>query len=544
MNTFKKLSLVAAAISLAACGSLTLPNKLKKEVSAENERQLSRVTDYDMTPNIFHFDSFYVPTLSEKERSLPEWVFASNDLKTRQSTVGKVTRYLESQHGFSSEFRIGASPDKPTIGVHKADNVGELLDLVASSTGYQYDIIDNTLVWRKYSEEVFPIRAVPGTYDYSIGKRLGNQNQQNNAGGGLGGQNNFAQAGAVSNNGDEYSNVSGSINPINEYLQTIEAMLGCGVNNDSNTQAGQQAPASQNSVSEDLELIAAGGALSPEFDDTMNSRCAEGAEVRAFHSDNSVYVRALPSQMDSVRAFVESKTERAMRSLRVDITLLTVTTNDSSVLDLSLNVQDILDNASSNWSTVSNAAQSVVGGLTEAGSLSVNHNSGTQAVIQALDERGDILQKTVIRGIALNNRIGNFTNVDKVSFIADRRLQTTSNVGATTGIEQQVAESGILLYMLPNIGKDNAVIHLSTSLSDLVTITKKGEVGNEVESPEISDRLFNTTMVLEPGRPVLAGGSTVREIQSVNAVSGVSGYSQSGLDKKIEIMMIVEATFL
>lgn len=532
---------------VVGCGALTLPQDLEIEVKNENARELSRVTDYDLTPNIFHFDAYYVPTLSEKERSLPDWFFATTNFKTRSSTIGKITKYLESEHGFSSEFRVGASPNKATVGFHKADTVGEMLDLVAASTGYQYDIIDNTLVWRKYSEEVFPIRAVPGTYDYSIGKRLAGQNQQAQQ---LGGGNNFAQAGAVSNNGDEYSNVSGSINPIDEYLAAVEAMLGCNdnpmqnVDNNSvtNTQNNNQLIESPDGLSGQQNVQRFTPDETPPAE--APTRCIEGAEVRAFPSDNSIYVRALPSQMESVRAFIDSKTERAMRSIRVDITLLTVTSNDSSILDLSLNIQDILDNASTSWATVSNASQSVVGGLTEPGNLTAAHDSGTSAVIQALDERGDILQKTVIRGIALNNRIGNFTNVDKVSFIADRRLQTAANVGATTGIEQQVAESGILLYMLPNIGKDNAVIHLSTSLSDLVTITKKGEVGNEVESPEISDRLFNTTMVLEPGRPVLAGGSTVREIQSVNAISGLSGFSQSGLDKKIEIMMIVEATFL
>ena len=77
-----------------------------------------------------------------------------------------------------------------------------------------------------------------------------------------------------------------------------------------------------------------------------------------------------------------------------------------------------------------------------------------------------------------------------------------------------------------------------------MTITKKGEIGNEVESPQISDRVFNTALVLEPNRPVLAGGSTVREIQAVTANSGISGYSRSGQDRNTEILMIVEATFL
>jgi MSHA biogenesis protein MshL len=275
-----------------------------------------------------------------------------------------------------------------------------------------------------------------------------------------------------------------------------------------------------------------------------NWRCDEGAKVEAFSSDNSIYVRALPSQLDSVRTFVSNKTERSLRSVRIDITLLTVTRKASSVFDIEVDLQDIIMGGNGVLSTLTNSTAAIIGGLNETGKVNLNHASGTDLLIQALQEKGNILQRTSIKGVAMNNRIGNFTNVDKVSFISDRVLQTTSNVGATSGITQSVAESGVLLYLLPNIGTDNVIVHISSSLSDLVSITKKGEVGSEVESPQISDRIFNTTLVLEPGRPVLASGSSFREIQSVTSQSGFSGYAQSGVDQNTEILMIVEAHFL
>lgn len=546
----KKLPLViGCALALSGCQVTELPVLLKKEVKSERHEQVQRIIDGEKTPNVFHFNAVYVPPLEESERSLPDWYFASNDLSLTDTTIGKISNYFKQEHGFSVEYRIGAMANKPVTGRLRADTVGELIEQVSSATGYQFDVVNNSLVWRKYAEEVFPIRALPGVYDYSIGKRTADQNQQ---GQGAGGQNNFAQAGAVSNNGDEYSNISGQTDPMDEYLRGIEAVLGC---NDSEAQTGtgtsataNTAISTQNAASNLVNQIIGDDGQPVDvvtvFSDVMPSRCVDGADVRAFKADNSIYVRALPSQMDSVKAFVKSKNERAMRSIRIDITLLTVTTNDSSALDLSLDIQDILDQYDTTLTTVSNSVQSIVGGLTPPGSIGFAHDSGTQAVIQALNERGDILQKTVISGIAINNRIGNFTNVDKVSFIADRRLQTAANVGATTGIEQQVAESGIMLFMFPNIGEDNALVHISTSLSDLVTITKKGEVGNEVESPQISDRVFNTALVLEPNRPILAGGSTVREIQALTGTSGITGFSRSGQDKNTEILMIVEAKFL
>lgn len=539
-----------AVVLLSACQSITLPGELKETVHKEREAYENTLASYQETPNIYHFDAFYVPPLEEGERSLPDWYFKQAAYQARSSTIGKISRFLQMKHGFSIEYRVGAKPERPVTGLLHAQTVGDVLDAIRSSTGYQYDIVDNTLVWKKYAEEVFPIRAIPGQYEYSIGKRNANQQGQNGGSGMGGSDSSFAQAGAVSNTGEEYSNVTGSINPIKEYLEGIEAVLGCSdsfdttENNQSNASTNTAGTGSQ--AQENLLGLVSPGSqvINIQSNSERKWRCEEGAEVKAFDSDNSIYVRALPSQMDSVRTFVRNKTDRSMRSVRIDITLLTVTTKDSSALDLQVDIQDLVNGGELAWSTATNSAQSLVGGLTTPGSVSLNYENGTQGLIQALEENGDILQKTVIRGMALNNRIGNFTNVDKVSFIADRKLQTTSNVGATTGIEQQVAESGILLYMLPNIGKDDVMVHMSSSLSDLVTITKKGEVGNEVESPQISDRVFNTTLVLEPGRPILAAGSTVREIQAVSATSGVSGYSQSAQDRNTEILMIVEAVFL
>ena len=549
MMKLQSVLLGAVAFGLVGCSAITLPGDLRDQVRKAKSETLAPLVKYDTTPNVFHFDSYYVPPLDESERRLPDWYFMPERSSFNVTKLNRLMRYLQMKHGFSVEYRVGAEPTRTINGVFEYESVGDVLESIKRSTGYQYDIIDNTIVWRKYSEEIFDVRAIVGNYSYSVGKKDGlnsaQGNNQNTGGSGV----NFAQAGAVTSTGDEFSNIAGENNAVDEYLAGIEAVLGCSddeVNGDNDTPDVMP----ENELVNSLQQFTSGDSVdsisySPQTEKELNGwRCDEGAEARAFYSDSSIYVKALPSQLDSVRTFVKSKTERALRTVRIDITLLTVTRKASSALNFDINVQDFIMGGDATWQTLSNASQAIVGGLTEPGSLTLSHSSGTELLIRALEERGDILQSTRIRGVAMNNRVGNFTNVDKVSFISDRKIATTSNVGQTAGIEQSVAESGVLLYMLPNIGTENVVVHISSSLSDLVTITKKGESGSEVESPEISDRIFNTMVVLEPGKPVIAGGSSVREIQAVTSKSGVSGYAQSGADQNTEILMVVEAVFL
>jgi MSHA biogenesis protein MshL len=541
----KTFSILAVALALSGCQMLKLPPELKKIVTEQQEKANARVVM--LTPNVFHFDAFYVPLLDEKDRALPDWYFLPEKSVFRASTVGKISRLLQMKHGFSIEYRTGADGNRPVSGITKNKSVGDVLDSVGKNTGFQYDIIENTLVWRKYAEEIFDIRGVPGQYEYSIGKKNSDNDSLNQST--SGGSSTFAQAGAVTVSADEFSNVSGSSNPIGEFLNGIESVLGCSDIESSSEETTISTPL--DSITNDSTLNSSNRLniysleYSAKDEKALNNwRCDEGAQVKAFDSDNSIYVRALPSQLDAVRTFVYDKTERSLRSVRIDITLLTVTRKASAVFDLEVDLQNIIMGGKGVLSTVTNSASSIIGGLNQTGSVILNHASGTNMLIQALQEKGNILQRTSIKGVVMNNRIGNFTNVDKVSFISDRVLQTTSNVGATSGITQSVAESGVLLYMLPNIGTDNVIVHLSSSLSDLVSITKKGEVGSEVESPQISDRIFNTTLVLEPGIPVLASGASFREIQSIASQSGVSGFAQSGVDQNTEVLMIVEAHFL
>lgn len=507
-----------ALASLTGCAAYKAPEEASEKINGALSAHIAKRDYRDPTPNIVHFDAMYVPQLTKEEAALPDWWFKREKSVFNGDTFSSVMGHMQKTHGVNVELRPGVDDSVLVVSRSSRGTVGDVINAVRASTGYQYEINESTLVWRKYLTEVFPVRTVAGAYDFSIGKKNANSTNANTSESGT------AQSTAVQASGDEFSNTSGNYNPLEDVLVGVETILGC---------EGQQLNGAPPQVG---DAAAKGGAESFE-------RCDYGASVSVLPSDNSLIVRALPSQLDQVREFVEVKTERDLRQIRVSMTLVTVSKNNDSSLSLDLNLQDYID--SDRWllEAASSAGSAIVGGITDAGTVDVTYRNGTDAAFGLLSEQGDILQRSSMGGVAMNHRISVLTNVNKVSYIAERVLETTSNVGTTTGIEQEVAESGTLLYMLPNIGEHDVVLHVSSSLSDLVRLRQQGEVGNEVESPEISDRELSTVVRLEHGKPKFVGGFSIDETEALFNQSGI-GFSRSSQDESVETVMLVMAEWI
>lgn len=508
----KKIIVALSVIGLTACKSFTMPDDALDKVSSHETNMMAQRDYANPTPNVVHFNAMYVPVLTEAESKYEDWFYQKNASYWKDRPFSDVMHDIAKMHKINIETRAGIDGKVPIHILVKDKTVGDILDSVASSTGYNYAVSGNNIVWTKYQTEVFRIRVVAGDYDFSIGKKTSEEKTITSLNG-------VAQAAAVASSGDEYSNVSGQFTPLKDFMSGVEAILGC--------------KSEEESRSSEVESI-----LITKSD----IQCDEGASVKALRSDNSLVVRALPSQLDSVRKYISKKTENDTMQVRVNIHLVTVEKEKGSTLNLDVDLVKQLGKAS--ISSVTGSSGSLLAGLSPSGNLTVGYENGSQLAVNALSEQGNILQSRVLRGIAFNNRISQLTNIEKVSFIAKRTLQQTSNVGSTTGIEQETADSGSLLYLLPNIGESDVVLHISSSLSDLKRLTTKGESGNEVESPEISDREVNTMVKLEPGKPVYVSGFSINETQAIFSENGVTGFSRSSNDKEIETIMIVEAEWL
>ena len=512
---------VSSVLLLAGCSAVTKPDEVATTTKSELTMAQAKRDYIDQTPSVFHFSTMYAPTLTKEESEYPEWYHEPAGMSFENLELGAVLSELARSNRLKIEYRAGVDRTLKVSVSSVGSTNGELLSSIEASTGLQIDIAGNSLVVNKYVTKVFPIRSASGKYGYGIGKKREEKNNQSQ------GNNSFATSDAVRSTGDEYSKIEGEVDPLLDFKNGVEIILGCKEEQDLRRREKAASEVEQSSV--------------PVF----VTRCDEGASVRELRSDNSLLVKALPSQIESVRRFVDAKTERELRQVRFSLTLVAIEISEDTSLSLDANIVDAAIGGSSiGLATSPRSTGSIIGGLTSPGSAILSHSSGTDLVINALEEQGTILAKNRLRTTGFNHRIAKLTDIEKQSFIADRELQTTAVVGTTTGIEQQVVESGLTLYVLPNIGESDVVFHVSSSISALLGIATKGEDGNQVESPNITDREFSTAFRMYPNKPFVLGGFSITDAQSMLSKNGLSGISRSSSTKETELLFIAEVEYL
>lgn len=511
---------IMASIALAGCNAFTQPAKVANHTNNELLALKARAEYQDQTPNVYHFTTMYVPVLTETESAYPKWYYSSGRLSFSDAPLDLIMSELAKNYKLKVEYRSGVDRDLRVSVSGEGQTVGGLISSLEATSGYQFEINDTVIVINKYVTEIFPIRSLTGTYEYGIGKKnMGNSGSGTTSSG-------YATADAVKSTGDEFSKIEGEFDPLIDFKNGVEIILGC-------------------KAAEDIKRVEDLQNEAETEQKTLVTKCDEGASVKELRSDNSLLVKALPSQLENVRSFIDDKTERELRQVRLSLTLVAIEVTDDSALGFDFDVIDsVVGGSRLSLNTVSNATASIIGGLTDRGTATLTDSSGTSMALEVLEEHGTILAKNRLRTVASNHRVAKLSDVEKQSFIADRELQTTADVGTTTSIEQQVVESGLMLYALPNIGESDVVLHISNSLSSLLRLDTKGESGNEVESPQISDREFNTTFRVYPNKPVIVGGFSLEDKQSLVSQNGVGGHSRSSTSVETELLLIVEVDYL
>jgi type II secretory pathway component GspD/PulD (secretin) len=254
--------------------------------------------------------------------------------------------------------------------------------------------------------------------------------------------------------------------------------------------------------------------------------------------------------MDAVRMFINEKNQMLTRQIAIQVSFINIEFTDENQMnvDFSLAAESISKNIK--LSSVTTAASGILGGLDPRGVISIESTdprySGSKAFLEALSQQGAVSQKTYPRVIATHNHVGVVGNIDRVNYISGRESFTSNSVGSQASIVQSETETGFMLYALPNIGDNDAIIKISTSQSALLDIETKGEGDQLVESPIINDKLFNTTIKVEFGKPILIAGLSDTLLQSAGTESGLlpTGVSRSSKERTVETILMIEAVRL
>jgi MSHA biogenesis protein MshL len=449
-----RLFFTAVFFALVGCSTLDQPEKVKLSNTADFEFVKEQKKQRVATPFVVEMNRVYVRQISDKEARMPSW-FLSKVSKSYDA-VGLLAVVQDLFRGISVkiEFREGVKKGQ-LLRLKAKGTYGEALNTIKAITGYQWEYSDDTLVWSKYVTKIFQVHQLSGNVAYSVGRKGIRGSGGDGGGSQSSSQRNVVSGDVFSASSDEYSVISGEIDVLADVGVGVKAILGCSPKNQGEKVDGQ------------VQLL------------HSSSPCAQGASAEILRSTSSIVVVGLPSQVEAVGQFIAQKNIELTRQVMIDISMISVEFNDNTQFAIDV---DLVRTAFRNWgnfSLATTAGNGLIGGLDARGVLSLKYgNEGTDPsalFIEALEKQGSVSEKRYPRVVAINNRVGTVANIDRVNFIEDRTVSSIANIGTNLGIVQATAETGYTLHALPNIHNDSIVLHLSTSLSALLDLEKKGE---------------------------------------------------------------------
>ncbi|MFT7006684.1 MAG: hypothetical protein ACJAXJ_001192 [Colwellia sp.] len=522
--------LVGALCGCTAGTALITHDEVRSEIDSDFTDAINSRDDPDKTPHVRQFDHVYITHLSKEDVKRPFWY---TDIKPMSSAnnISLLRLLQETFDGVPVNFQFQQGVDENTL-ISIPDlnfTYGETLNYISSLTGYSHSILGRSIAFKKFTTEVFNVRQLPGVESYAVGKK---GMRSSDGGDGVGEKK--ISGDFIGGADQEYSIHEGKIDVMADIKLGVDSILGCfeGGVIDVKATSSDDAGGSESTTKE------------------AGEGCKQGASSKVLRSSSSILVRAIPSQMDAVRMFINEKNQMLTRQIAIQVSFINIEFTDENQMnvDFSLAAESISKNIK--LSSVTTAASGILGGLDPRGVISIESTdprySGSKAFLEALSQQGAVSQKTYPRVIATHNHVGVVGNIDRVNYISGRESFTSNSVGSQASIVQSETETGFMLYALPNIGDNDAIIKISTSQSALLDIETKGEGDQLVESPIINDKLFNTTIKVEFGKPILIAGLSDTLLQSAGTESGLlpTGVSRSSKERTVETILMIEAVRL
>ena len=161
---------------------------------------------------------------------------------------------------------------------------------------------------------------------------------------------------------------------------------------------------------------------------------------------------------------------------------------------------------------------------------------GSEAVVRALDQMGDIKLVTSGSGIAMNNQPLPIQVVNRQGYLSESTTTQTSESTSTT-LESGTVTTGFSLSTTPHILQNNEVVlQYNLSLSDLENLKTIESGGSKIQTPETNSRNFMQQVRMNTGETLLLGGFA-RKNSQYDSGYGLLGFQKKGSTER-EIILV------
>jgi type IVB pilus formation R64 PilN family outer membrane protein len=499
MKTKFKILLVAiSSVFIQSCESLGYDkgDKIIETVNKDYDEAVDR-RNYKAPLQFMKKNQFpYVKPVSETDVSKPSWFFQEvHRIEEEEITIADLIEKVTPSDVIFTKL-LDDIPREDTMSINLTDVTAEdVLNYISHFTGYNYEVSGQTLSWSRYKVESFDLAWLPGKLSFNLGKKsTGNQSYGSSSS-----QSSSGTAGFKEESANEFITTEAEIEIVNDLKEILPMML------------------------------------------SVNGK---------FHFDKSntaLVVKDRPRYVDAVSDYVSNLNEKLTRQVAIDVEVIDVEISNDSQLGLDWRLVKNQINDLANVSFVSDFASSLTSTANNASIFRIQDAnasaSGTALLIEALESQGSVSKRTYPRIVTMNNRVGKIRAINRQSYIQRRSVQSTANVGAQASIIQGDVETGFILYALPKVMKNRDVImRLTTSLSSLLQLESKGEGDQRVESPRVSDKDFDNTVVIQSGETLLIAGLSSKENNLNDATNGIKAFGFNNKKKRVRVETILAIT--
>lgn len=493
----KKLSAIALLLITAGC---SVQHQTQTNIDdVKKDMQVGALNPPHKNENAVYVNRPPIDLTVTSQINKPSWTYNTVPaIMASGMPFSVVANAIAQAGGASVQFGDVDANKSVRVMIPAGATVDSAISALASASGYTPDIQDGVVVWRDMVVRTYDLNTTIGKTKFSMGKS-GDSNSSSSSG--SAGSGAASVINSMNDSSSQYNNVSADYDLIDDAVKTLQAIVG-----KTGTVTGSPAAG----------LISVQG------------------------KGNSIQLA--DSYMKKLQASIR-------RQVQIQIKLLTFQSKRGSNYGIDWNLiykagdGNVAFDTQNMGGFSSETAPSKISVTASGG-----HLDGSQFIVDALQEQGDVAVVTSPSANLINNRVGEIEVVEKTQYTQSVKVTPNQDSDPTTETVLGAYNEGYTLFALPKITDDGEVfLHVSSELSSLVKMDSQ-EI-NEItqKNPTISNSRFTQTMRLRTGETWVINGYK----QSLNKNNGKTtvgipllGGQETSSTNTVETIVLITPTII
>lgn len=476
---------LVATLTLVACHS-PVYNQTEANVADVTLKTKAARQKFDAQgkpqPPLLMKQGLYVDTTPISLARQPSWLQNRILIRGDQLPFSYYSRTIAAGAGNSvlTKYQTGLDP-AVNVTMNYSGSIKGALDLLATKTGYVYAVRGKIIYWQAFVTRTYEIAFMPGGTDYLMGRASG--------GGGSGGG---ASASGVGGTVASYTTSDYS----NAEFSNIKGTL---------------------SIWKDLES-------------TVKQMLSSDGKMMVSESTTSITVKDRPTNVELVGQYIHNLNNNLSKQVLIKVQILDVILETDYNFGIDWGIVANAFNKSpfqfqGNYGTPLKITTLTGAAVPQFGTKALLDENGNPFIpsytilFNALNQQGKTSIVSEPRVLCLNNQVSVIRITQTKGYAAS--VQNTTGVGGggstaqntvTSQITPGTVETGLTIYLLPKILKDNIYLQVNADLSTLDAVETfgpdpdAGQPINQIQLPKVTMKHFNQRSMMHSGDTIILSG--------------------------------------